>query len=139
MTAVKKLNAHLTSIQAPAEIASRPIWLIWRFETVAGETKPRKVSYYATGGRRYGVQGRPEDRQKMVTLEAARAAAARRGFDGVGLAPMDGDFTVMDFDDCLVDGVLPQGLLPLTFIFTFTSTLYRLPRALIDGLHLMHE
>lgn len=108
MTAVKKLNAHLTSIQAPAEIASRPIWLIWRFETVAGETKPRKVSYYATGGRRYGVQGRPEDRQKMVTLEAARAAAARRGFDGVGLAPMDGDFTVMDFDDCLVDGVLPQ-------------------------------
>jgi hypothetical protein len=106
MSAVSKITPHLSSMKAPAEIAQKPIWLIWRYEHADNEKKPRKVPYWANGGRRYGVHGRPEDRNGLVTFEAARAAAARRGFTGVGLATLDGDFTVLDFDRCMVDGKL---------------------------------
>lgn len=106
MSAVTKINPHLSTIQAPELIASRPIWLMWRFEHLDGEVKPRKVPYYANGAKRYGVQGRPEDRQQLVTFDAARAAAARKNMDGIGLATLDGDFSVLDFDKCMVNGRL---------------------------------
>ena len=90
---------------APTELAKLPGWLIWRYEASEGETKPRKVPYYAAGGKRHGVQGRPEDRAALVTFEAAKAAAARRGFDGIGLALMpDFGITALDFDHCMIDG-----------------------------------
>lgn len=104
--AVTKISPHLSTIQAPELIASRPIWLMWRFEHLDGEVKPRKVPYYANGAKRYGVQGRPEDRQQLVTFDAARSAAARKNMDGIGLATLDGDFSVLDFDKCMVNGRL---------------------------------
>ncbi len=103
---VSTITPHLSHIRAPAFIATKPIWLIWRYEHTDGEPKPRKVPYYANGAKRYGVQGRLEDRQQLVTFEAARAAAAKRGFSGVGHACLDGDFTVIDFDRCAPDGKL---------------------------------
>jgi len=106
MNAVSHITPHLSTIQAPSFLASKPIWLIWRFENSQGEAKPRKVPYYASGARRSGVQGRLEDRQQLVTFEAARAAAAKRGFSGVGHACLDGDFTVIDFDRCAPEGKL---------------------------------
>lgn len=106
MSAVTKINPHLSTIQAPDLIASKPIWLMWRFEHAEGEVKPRKVPYYANGQRRYGVQGRAEDRNQLVTLEAARSAAARRSMDGIGLATLDGEFSVLDFDKCTTNGKL---------------------------------
>jgi len=79
--------------------------LIWRFEHIDGEAKPRKVPYYAAGGKRHGVQGRPEDRAALVTFEDAHQAAERRDFDGVGLAILpDFGITALDFDHCMVDG-----------------------------------
>jgi hypothetical protein len=112
MSAVTKINAHLTSITCPHELRELPAWLIWRYEHHEGEGKPRKVPYYTNGQRRHGVQGRAEDRQQLTTFDAARAAAARRGFDGVGFAPMP-EFNVcaLDFDRCVQGGEIhPQVL-----------------------------
>jgi primase-polymerase (primpol)-like protein len=64
-----------------------PGWLVWRFEHHEGEDKPRKVPYYTSGPKRHGKQGEPQDLQKLTAFDAARTAAARRGFDGVGFVP----------------------------------------------------
>lgn len=106
---VSKITPHLTTLQCPAVLRDLPGWLCWRYETVGSEPKPRKVPYYTSGGRRHGIQGRPEDRAKLTTFEAARAAAMRRGMDGVGLALLD-DFNLvaLDFDRC----VGPAGIDP---------------------------
>lgn len=106
MNAVTTLNAHLTTIQCPAELRTLPAWVMWRLEYHEGEDKPRKVPFYANGQRRHGKQGTPDDRQQLVTFDAARAAAARRGMDGVGIALMpEWGLTALDFDRC----VLPSG------------------------------
>lgn len=85
-------------------------WLLWRYEEKAGETKPIKVPYYADGGKRYGANGSPTDRAKMVKFAAARDAAAKRGMDGVGLALMpEFGITATDFDHCVdADGNVPH-------------------------------
>jgi len=105
MTAVATIKPHLASVTAPDALRNLPGWLIWRYEHHAGEPKPRKVPYYTGGGRRHGVQGRTEDRNQLTAFYAAKAAAARRGFDGVGLALMP-DFGVvaLDFDKCMAEG-----------------------------------
>jgi AAA domain/Primase C terminal 2 (PriCT-2) len=102
-------------IRCPDALRDLPGWLIWRFEPNDNPGgKPRKVPYYANGGRRAGVQGRPEDREALTSFDAARAAAARRGFDGVGLAPL-ADFGVvaLDFDNCVNAGVIHPEVLDL--------------------------
>lgn len=105
MSAVTKLNAHLSSITCPPELADLPAWLVWRMEYHEGEDKPRKVPYYVNGRRRAGTQGSPDDRQALATFAAARAAAARKGFDGVGFALMpDWGVVALDFDKCVAGG-----------------------------------
>lgn len=106
---------HIAHVDAPSALRDLPGWLVWRFEPSDNPGgKPRKVPYYTNGGRRYGEQGRPEDRQQLTTFDAARAAAARRGFDGVGFAPLH-DFGVvaLDFDHCITDGQIHPEILPL--------------------------
>ena len=88
------------------DLAARRQWLVWRYEP--GETpekKPRKMPYYAAGGRRFGAQGTDDDRARLVTFaEAARAVGA--GFDGVGFAFLPGDGLIgIDLDGMLVDSV----------------------------------
>lgn len=105
MTAVTTIKPHLAAIECPDVLRHLPGWLCWRFEHHEGEAKPRKVPYYPNGARRHGVQGRPEDRQQLTTFDAARAAAARRGFDGIGFAPMpEWGITALDFDRCVIEG-----------------------------------
>ena len=100
-----QITPHLLQMRAPAALADLPGWLLWRFEHPPGGGKPRKVPYYASGRKRHGVQGRAEDREQLVTFEAARAAAARKGFDGVGFAPMpEWRVTALDFDGCVQGG-----------------------------------
>jgi hypothetical protein len=104
---VTTIKPHLAAIECPDVLRALPGWLCWRFEHHDGEPKPRKVPYYASGARRHGVQGRPEDRQQLTTFDAARAAAVRRGFDGLGFAPMpEWGITALDFDKCIADGGL---------------------------------
>jgi hypothetical protein len=84
-------------------------WLLWRFEPFIGEAKPRKVPYWVDGTRRHGEQGGPVDRARLSTFFAAREAAVRMGYDGVGFAPLpDFGYTFLDFDNCVdVAGNMP--------------------------------
>jgi len=106
---VQSITPHVRHLDAPSDLRRLQGWITWRYEQFEGEPKPRKVPYYASGQKRYGQQGSPEDRAKLVTFDAAKDAAARRGFDGVGLAMLaDWDVTALDFDDCIgADGSLP--------------------------------
>lgn len=103
--AVTTIKPHLANTVAPDALRSLQGWLVWRYEQHDGEPKPRKVPYYTNGGRRHGVQGRPEDRNQLTMFDAAKAAAARRGFDGVGLALMpEFGIVALDFDHCMTNG-----------------------------------
>ena len=99
----------------PAALRGLKGWLVWRFEQHRGETKPRKVPYYVSGGRRQGKQGAPADRAKLVTFDRAVAAAERQSFDGVGLAMLpDWGITALDFDYCVgPDEELPPEVLDI--------------------------
>jgi energy-coupling factor transporter ATP-binding protein EcfA2 len=113
-TAVTSIE-HIAHITCPDPLRDLPGWLIWRFEPNDNPGgKPRKMPYYANGGRRSGVQGRPEDREALTSFDAARAAAARRGFAGVGFAPL-ADFGVvaLDFDNCVSGGAVDADVLEL--------------------------
>lgn len=82
-------------------------WLVWRFEPNPGGGKPRKVPYYANGGRRVGEQGSADDRLRMVDFERALAAARDRSMDGVGFAVhAEHGIVALDFDNCLAAGKL---------------------------------
>lgn len=89
----RRLNPLPGRDVVPDELASRPQWLLWRFEP--GETpekKPRKMPYYASGRRRHDVQGSEADRQQLVTFEVALVKCASDGrMDGVGFAFLPGD------------------------------------------------
>lgn len=94
-------------IGAPAALRDLPGWLIWRYEPNPGKDKPLKVPYYADGGKRHGVQGSAQDRAQLVPFEAAMAAAANRGYDGVGFATLDGfGIVALDFDNCILESGL---------------------------------
>lgn len=80
----------------PPDLATRPQWLMWRYEK--GETpekKPRKMPYYASGKKRWlgkdKEQGCEEDRAALVDFATAAESAAKRKFDGVGFAFLPGD------------------------------------------------
>lgn len=105
---VHTMNAGLTRLDAPDALRDLPGWLIWKLEPAAHPGgKPRKVPYYADGGRRFGKQGTREDRARLTTFAAAKRAAARRGAAGVGFALMP-EFNIcsLDFDGCVSDGVV---------------------------------
>ncbi|MDP3332126.1 MAG: PriCT-2 domain-containing protein [Methylococcaceae bacterium] len=97
---------HLAHLTCPEPLKDLPGWLVWKFEP-NGDQKPRKVPHYARGGRRQGAQGSKEDRAQLVTFNAARAAAARGGFDGIGFALMpEFNIVALDFDYCVKNGKL---------------------------------
>ncbi len=104
--------AHLS---CPAPLRDLPGWVLWRYEPNDNPGgKPRKVPYYAQGGRRHGQQGTPEDRAQLVTFDAARSAAARRTMSGVGFCTLpEFGIVALDFDACLVNGQPHPDLLPV--------------------------
>jgi hypothetical protein len=103
---MKTINSD---IHVPEELRSIRGWLIWRFEQYPNESKPRKVPYWTDGTIRHGQQGSPTDRARLTTFAAARDAAARMGYAGVGFAPLpDFGYAFLDFDHC----VGPNGEIP---------------------------
>ena len=118
MDNVQPITPHNTATLAPAELRELQGWLMWRFEQDPNDTtgKPLKVPYYADGGKRHGKQGGIDDRGRMTTFAAARDAAAKRGFTGVGLALMpEFGITALDFDNCVnAQGELPQEIEEIT-------------------------
>lgn len=110
MSNVAHITPHLRNVEAPAAIRDLQAWVIWRFEAVPGGGKPRKVPYYASGRKRHGEQGAPSDIRNLVTFDAAKVAAARQGFDGVGFAALpQWGICALDFDNCITAGKIhPQ-------------------------------
>lgn len=114
MASTTRITPHLWSLEAPAAIRDLPGWLIWRFEGDPAAGKPRKIPYYASGARRAGEQGSREDVVHLVTFEAARAAAVRRGFDGVGFATLEQwGVVAVDVDNCVTAGEVHPDIEPL--------------------------
>lgn len=114
---VHPISPHHRALEAPEELRELPGWLLWRYEenrTKPGG-KPRKMPYYADGGVRSGAHGSPADRGRLTTFASAKAAAQRRGMDGVGLALMpEFGVTALDFDNCLdANGDVPSELVNL--------------------------
>ena len=102
---VRAIAPTIRAVEVPAELRLLPGWLIWRFEQHRDEIKPRKVPYWTNGTIRYGQQGSPTDRARLTTFAAARDAAARMGYEGVGFAPLpDFGYTFLDFDHCVGAG-----------------------------------
>lgn len=101
------ITPHLKHLRCPDALRSLPGWLIWRYEANPRGGKDRKVPYYVGGGRRRHEHGSVADRAQLVTFEVACAAAARKGFAGVGFALMP-EFGVvaLDFDNCVTAGGL---------------------------------
>ena len=110
MTNIRAIAPALHAVRVPEPLRALPAWLCWRYEHFAGEAKPRKIPYWADGTRRHGQQGGPQDRDRLATFVAARDAAIRAGFDGVGFAPLaDFGYTFLDFDACVdVHGNTPK-------------------------------
>ena len=107
MSQVAHIRPHIKDITAPDELRNLKAWLIWRYEEDPDHEKPIKRPYYANKELRHGVQGSVTDREKMVTFEAAKTAAARYGFDGVGFALMpEFGIVALDFDNCMINGAL---------------------------------
>jgi hypothetical protein len=115
MSAVTSINPLVRQVEAPTALRELQGWLLWRYETHPGEAKPRKVPHYVGGGRRHGKQGSPEDRAKLTTFGVAREAAARQGYDGVGLAMLpDWGVTGLDFDYCVdASGNIPAEVMAI--------------------------
>ena len=111
-----RITPHLWSLEAPTVIRDLPGWVCWRFEDHPGDKKPRKMPYYANGKRRSGEQGSPGDIEHLVTFEAARAAAVRRGYDGVGFATLEQwGVVAVDVDNCVTAGEIHPDIEPLIF------------------------
>lgn len=86
----------------PPELANRQQWLLWKFESKPGQTKPGKIPYYVQGGRRTGGQGDDRDRQRLATLAVAQRAFARGGWTGIGFAFLPGDGLIgIDIDGAI--------------------------------------
>jgi len=114
MNNVQRISPEVRDIHVPAPLRDVPLWLVWAYEQHPGESKPRKVPQYSGGGRRHGAQGSPADVGKLTTFAVARDAAARRGLDGVGFAPLDGwGVIALDFDNCVRDGAVDPVVLDL--------------------------
>ena len=107
---IKPITPHLKSLAAPAPLRGLQAWLIWRYEENPSGGKPRKVPYYANGGKRLGRHGAPTDVAQLVTFAAACKAAAARGFTGVGFATLEQfGITALDFDACVGEhGIHPD-------------------------------
>lgn len=106
---------NMEELQAPSALRDLKGWLVWKMVQKHGRPKPSKMPYYVKGGVRNGEMGSPEDRAKMVTFDEAKAFAAKHGYHGVGFALMpEFGITGLDFDDCVVDGVVDPQVEALT-------------------------
>lgn len=96
----------------PAELKNLCGFLLWRAEGYG--PKPRKVPYYTNGKRRGGKNGSPEDKAQLATFEEACAALQQGGYAGLGFAMLpEWGLTALDFDGCVVDGVVAPEVLVL--------------------------
>lgn len=86
----------------PTAMRALPQWLLWKYVPDPKAKKPRKVPYYADGGRRVGDQGDERDRGRLVAFEVVCKALRLGRYDGVGFAFLPGDGLVgVDIDNAI--------------------------------------
>lgn len=101
MTEPNALDAALL-YNVPDAMRERKQWLLWRFESYAGDKKPRKVPYYVSGRKRRGVQGSEDDRGELSTFDVALTHLQRGNYSGLGFAFLPGDGLVgIDIDGAM--------------------------------------
>lgn len=91
---VAERQALVDHLQAtlPAAMRDKPQWLLWRFEVDPRRPKPLKVPYYASGRRRTGEMGTPDDRAGLATLDAVlKRLLQSNHWSGIGFAFLAGD------------------------------------------------
>lgn len=123
------------SIPVPVPLRGIKGWLLWRSEQLSGEQKPRKIPYYADGGKRHGQQGTDEERSRLVSYAAALDALQNGGYSGLAFAPLPGfDVVALDFDNCIgPDGIAPEVLSVVAGTYAETSPSGKGIRALFRG------
>jgi hypothetical protein len=108
MPKIHTIRPDLADVDAPAELKALRAWCVWRFVSFKGDKKPRKMPHYARAMKdnlRRGVQGSPDDRERLVTFDEARSFAVKYGYEGVGFCPMpEFGIVAVDFDDVVQDG-----------------------------------
>ena len=109
-------HPQAANIEVPEALRHLPGWLVWKFELDQKRPeKPRKVPYYpASGLKRHGKQGSPDDRNGLSSFDTAHKAWARGAYTGIGLALVaEFGIVALDFDDCVVDQVVDPVVLEL--------------------------
>jgi len=104
------------SIAVPVPLRGIKGWLLWKSEQMLGEKKPRKIAYWADGGKRHGEQGGEHDRRRLVTYSAAIDALAKGDFTGLAFAPLPGfNVVALDFDNCVTDRSVAKEVLDVIY------------------------
>lgn len=101
---VTDLPALLLALResVPQAMRALPQWLLWRFESYAGDKKPRKVPYWVSGRKRRGEQGGADDRGELCGFEVALTHLAQGRYDGLGFAFLPGDGLIgIDIDGAI--------------------------------------
>ncbi|MCF3934327.1 PriCT-2 domain-containing protein [Acuticoccus sp. M5D2P5] len=92
--------AEFDRVPALVELAHHRQWVCWRYERKDGKDKPDKVPIMP----RTGFRASSTNPTTWDTYEAAKVAAIRRGYDGVGFVVSAGDeFTAIDLDRCVAE------------------------------------
>lgn len=95
----------MNALSAPTELRERAQWLVWKYEQVPGENKPRKIPYYVSGARRNGTQGSDRDRARLAAFDRALEAQTKAKRDGPGFAFLQGDGLIgIDLDNVIDEG-----------------------------------
>lgn len=103
MTPEKQTLLDRLNLSVPEELRQIKAWLVWKKVQRAGKAKFDKVPYYVNGIKRFGEQGSPDDRARLVLFNEAVAVLARSEFDGIGLAMLGDGFVGLDLDNCVDD------------------------------------
>ncbi len=90
----------------PDDLKKLKSWLTWNFVQTTDGGKPRKMPYYINGKVRSGEQGSTADIQQLGTFTEAITAMRSHAHKGLGIAMLGHDITALDFDNCVVDGVV---------------------------------
>jgi hypothetical protein len=90
IAAGKEAASHLLAdnyAAIPEAMRNARRWLLWRKENKTDQTKkPRKVPYYANGGRRTGELDSPADRERLASFDDAISALKIGKYSGLGFA-----------------------------------------------------
>ena len=100
------IGGLVAAVQAsvPAAMRDLPQWLLWRFESYAGDKKPRKVPYYVSGRKRSGEQGSDADRAELKSFDIALTHLQQGRYEGLGFAFLPGDGLIgIDIDGAIDD------------------------------------